>query len=320
MRIHLPAGAWIGNINSFLKSLDTTNESELIVTSHEKWVSLHPFVLCMIVALGLKLKDKKNLHFNKMEAKSKHYLERMGVFRLLNLDSEMNIKKHEESGKLIPIQIIKSSNQLEEFIRNLIPLLHRPDKSQSIEYVISELVRNVLEHSYSEKGAIVCAQYYPKQNKIRIGVVDIGIGIKKSLSNNYCPKNDLEAISLALQPGITGTTRRIGGSEQNAGAGLFFIKSLIKLSKDFFLIYSGNSMYKLLKTPKNQTIKFVSNPMNDHHSVEEDLPNWKGTVVAIDLCLNEDIDFDNFLDKIRAVYSKTRKELNKKRYRRPKFI
>ncbi|MCA9485242.1 MAG: hypothetical protein KC506_00150 [Nanoarchaeota archaeon] len=319
MRVHLPAGAWIGNINSFLKSLDTSNEDELTITSHEKWVSLHPFVLCMIVALGLKLKDKNNLHFNKMEAKSKHYLERMGLFRLLNLNSEMKIKKREESGRFIPIQIIKSSDELENFIRNMIPLLHRPDKSQSIEYVISELVRNVLEHSYSDKGAIVCAQYYPKGNKIRIGVVDVGIGIKKSL-NNYSPRTDLEAISLALQPGITGTTKRLGGSEQNAGAGLFFIKSLIKLSRDYFLIYSGDSMYKLLKTPKRQSVKFTSSPLNDHHSKEEGLPYWRGTVVAIDLCLNEDIDFDNFLDMIRAVYSKTRKELNKKRYKKPKFI
>ncbi|MEN7981884.1 MAG: ATP-binding protein [Nanoarchaeota archaeon] len=319
MKIHLPAGAWIGNINSFLKSLDTNNEDELIITSHEKWVSLHPFVLCIIVALGLKLKNKKNLHFNKMEAKSKHYLERMGVFKLLNLNSEMSINKHEESGRFIPIQLIKNSNQLENFIRDMIPLLHKPDKLKSIEYVISELVRNVLEHSYSKEGAIICAQYYPKCNKIRIGVVDIGIGIKKSL-NNYNPKTNLEALSLALQPGITGTTKKIGGSEQNAGAGLFFIKSLIKLSRNYFLIYSGDSMYKLLKTPKKQTIKFISDPLKDHYSVEENLPNWNGTIVAIDLCLNENIDFNNFLDKIKAVYSKTRKELNKKRYKRPKFI
>jgi anti-sigma regulatory factor (Ser/Thr protein kinase) len=319
MKIHLPAGAWIGNINSFLKSLDTSNDKELRITSHEKWVSLHPFVLCIIVAMGLRLKDKKNLHFNKMEAKSRHYLERMGVFRLLNLDSKMNINEHEESGRFIPIQIIKSSKQLEEFIRNMIPLLHRPDKSQSIEYVISELVRNVLEHSYSENGAIVCAQYYTQQNKIRIGVVDIGIGIKSSLKN-YTPKNDLQAISLALQPGITGTTTKIGGSEQNAGAGLFFIKSLIKLSREFFLIYSGDSMYKLLKTPKNQTIKFISDPLKDHYSSEDNLPYWNGTVVAIDLCLDEEINFDNFLDMIREVYSKSRKELNKKRYKKPRFI
>ena len=35
--------------------------------------------------------------------------------------------------------------------------------------------------------------------------------------------SDIDAIRLALRPGITGTTTRLRGSEQNAGAGLFFI-------------------------------------------------------------------------------------------------
>jgi len=318
--MHLPAGAWIGNINSLLKSLDVSDENVLNITSHEKWVSLHPVVLCMIVSLGLKLKDKDNLHFNKMEAKSKHYLERMGVFKLLNLNSEMKIKEHEESGRFIPVTVIKSSQQLSDFIKNMIPLLHKnAEESRAIEYVISELVRNVLEHSSSKEGAIVCAQYYKSCNKIRIGVVDSGIGIKQSL-RNYHPKDDMKALALALQPGITGTTKRIGGTEQNAGAGLFFIKSLVKLSRDFFMIYSGKAMYKLLKTPKDQGVKFLSDPLKDHYSNETNLSNWPGTVVAIDLCLDEDIDFNNFLDKINQVYSKTRRLLNKKRYKGPKFI
>ena len=274
----------------------------------------------MIVALGLKVKDRKNLHFYKMEAKSKHYLERMGVFRLLNLDSEMKINEHEEAGRFIPVSVIKNSQQLGDFIKNMIPMLHKSsEESRAIEYVMSELVRNVIEHSYSEDGAIVCAQYYKSCNKIRIGVVDSGVGIKNSL-NNYHPKDDMAALALALQPGITGTTKKIGGTEQNAGAGLFFIKSLIKLSRDFFMIYSGNAMYKLLKTPKGQTVKFISDPLKDHYSNESDLPNWDGTVVAIDLCLDGDIDFNNFLDKINQVYSKNRKSLNKRRYKRPKFI
>jgi len=203
----------------------------------------------------------------------------------------------------------------------MIPLLHlKPEQSEPIKYIISELVRNVLEHASSHHGAIVCAQYYKKSNTIRIGVVDIGVGIKKTLEKYHNPKDDFEAISLALTPGITGTTNRIGGTERNAGAGLFFIKSLAKINRDFFVIYSGNAMYKLLKNKKKEEIKLVSNPLYDHYSSKKTLPFWEGTVVAIDLCLNETIEFNKLLDLIRKVYTENKKEQNKLKYKRPRFI
>ena len=106
----------------------------------------------------------------------------------------------------------------------------------------------------------------------------------------------------------------------NAGAGLFFIKSLAKTSRDFFMIYSGKAMYKLLKNPKNKQIKLIADPLKDHYSFDDKLPNWNGTVVAIDLCLDDTIDFTKLLGSIRKVYSEGKKKLIKERYRRPKFI
>jgi mannose/fructose/N-acetylgalactosamine-specific phosphotransferase system component IID len=64
MEINLPNSAWIGNIDPFLKSFKTKKENELIITSHEKWISVHPVVLAMIAGLGLKITHThpKNLH------------------------------------------------------------------------------------------------------------------------------------------------------------------------------------------------------------------------------------------------------------------
>jgi len=314
---------WIGNIDPFIRSFDISNEHILEITSHKKWVSVHPVVLCMISALGLFMREHgAKINFEKMEATSKHYFHRMGLFNLLNLDSEMKITPHESAGRFIPIQQIKNSEDLEGFIKEMIPLLHlEPNKVEPIKYIISELVRNVFEHSSSTNGAIVCAQYYKKSNTIRLGVVDTGVGIKDTLQIFYHPRDDLRAIALALTPGVTGTTRKLGGvSEMNAGAGLFFIKSLAKTSRDFFMIYSGKAMYKLLKNPKNKQIKLIADPLEDHYSSDNKLPYWKGTVVAIDLCLNETINFKELLTSIRKVYSEGKKKLIKERYRKPKFI
>ncbi|MEK6936372.1 MAG: ATP-binding protein [Nanoarchaeota archaeon] len=322
MKIHLSNSVWIGNIDPFIHSFDTTNDKILEITSHKKWVSVHPIVLCMIAGLGLFIrKINSELNFEKMEATSKHYFERMGLFKILKLDSGIKITPHEPTGRFIPLQLITNSEELDDFIKEMIPLLHlQPEQAEPIKYIISELVRNVFEHASSPDGAIVCAQYYKKSNTIRIGVVDMGVGIKKTLEKFHHPSDDIKALSLALTPGITGTTTKIGGTATNAGAGLFFIKSLAKMSRDFFMIYSGKAMYKLLKNPKNKQIKLISDPMKDHFSSETNLPFWKGTVVAIDLCLDNTLNFNELLDLIRKVYREGRKQQNKLKYKKPRFI
>ena len=323
MKIYLPNSVWIGNIDPFLKSFTTSEPEYLEVISHDKWISVHPVVLSMLTALGLKMRrEQKEIRFRRITATSKHYFERMGLFKLLNLDSGIKITEYESAGRFIPIQVIKNSLELDKFITEMVPLLHlEPEKVEPIRYVISELVRNVFEHANSPEGAILCAQYYQKSNTIRIGVADNGMGVKKSIGQSYPTKNDIEAIALALTPGITGTTTKIGGTESNAGAGLFFTKSLAKINRDFFMIYSGKGMYKLLKTPKNKKeIKLIADPLKDHSSYDIDYPYWQGTIVGIDLCLNEHADFNNLLDLIRDFYQKARKERTRQKYKKPRFI
>jgi len=59
MKIHLSNSVWIGNIDPFIHSFDTSNNKLLEITSHKKWVSVHPVVLCMIAGLGLFIRRNK---------------------------------------------------------------------------------------------------------------------------------------------------------------------------------------------------------------------------------------------------------------------
>ncbi len=319
MKIYLPNSAFLGNIDAFLRNFDSSSPDQLEITANKKWISIHPVVLSLVAALGLTVKPA-NIHCEKLEAASKHYLERMGLFRLLNIKSEIEITEHEPAGRFIPLTRITDSKELTKFITDMIPLLHlKPEQASPIKYIISELVRNVLEHAHTRHGAIVSAQYYKKSNTIRIGIADTGVGIKKTINKSHSASTHLEAIKLALTPGITGATRRFGGTEQNAGAGLFFIKSIAKVNRDFFMIYSGNAMYKLLKS-KPGKIKLYADPFKDRHSAGENFSFWKGTVVGIDINLDETQEFSTLLDLIRDIYIKTVKERRKEQYRRPRFI
>ena len=320
MKIHLPNSAFLGNIDPFLRSFDTSNPELLEITAHKEWISIHPVVLGMIASLGLSLKPQ-DITCEHMEAKSKHYLKRMRLFDLLKISSDIHITEHEPAGRFIPLTQITNSDYLTKFITDMIPLLHlEPRQVEPIRYVISELSRNVFEHARSKIGAILCAQYYKKSNTIRIGIVDRGVGIKTTIATVHRVISDSDAIRLALTPGITGTTRRIDGTDYNAGAGLFFIKSIAKVNRDFFVIYSGSSMYKLLKTGRSQKIRLYADPFKDKHSVSDEFPYWNGTAVGVDINLNEGEEFSKLLELIRNTYSKSIKERKKAMFKKPKFI
>ena len=53
------------------------------------------------------------------------------------------------------------------------------------------------------------------------------------------------------------------------------------------MIYSGDAMYKLLKSRPLKK-RLYADPFKDRHSKGEDFPVWKGTVVGIDISLDNE--------------------------------
>lgn len=320
MKLHLPNSAFLGNIDPFLRQFDPTMPECLEISANENWISVHPVVLSMMAALGLTVRPE-NIRCENFTAKSKHYLVRMGLLTLLNVPSDIRVVEHEPAGRFIPITQIKTSSELTRFISEMIPLLHlNPEEAETIGYIISELGRNVIEHAQAQNGAVLCAQYYKKSNAIRIGIADTGVGLKTTINKSYRAITDLDAIQLALWPGITGTTRREGGTDQNAGAGLFFIKSIASVNRDFFVIYSGRGLYKLLKKTSATRLRLKADPFQDRHSKDHHFPFWQGTVVGVDITLDQTREFSLLLREIRKTYSSAVRERRKARYKRPRFI
>ncbi len=321
MKLYIPNSAFLGNINTFFSNLDLRESDRLEITTNSKWIAIHPLVLAIIAALG-KSVHPKNITCDKINAQSGHYLKRMGLFTFIGIDPVVKeIQEHEPAGRFVPLTCVKNSDDLDIFLKELVPLLHleeNPEQVQSIQHIFSELIRNVIEHSSSPTGAIVCAQYFKKSNKISIGVVDRGIGLKKSLQQYHRVLDDVGAIKLALTPGITGTTARPGGTAQNAGFGLFLIKSIAFVNKDFFNIISGDRMYKLLQR-KKENLTLHGDPYADRHTLLE-IPHWDGVAVGIDISLNQTIEFTLLLETIHKFYSKEVRGQKKAKYKKPRFI
>lgn len=319
MKIHLPNSAFLGNIDPFIRGFDPSDPERLEITANDKWIAVHPAVIAMVAALGLKV-GPAGIRCQRLEAGSSHYLVRMGLFRLLRIATDIAITEHEPAGRFIPLTQVRTSEELTRFITEMIPLLHlEADQAKTIGYIVSELVRNVLEHAEAADGAVLCAQYYKKSNSIRLGISDTGLGIRATITRSHGAATDLDAIRLALMPGITGTTRREGGTEQNAGAGLFFIKSIASVNRDFFVIYSGTGFYKLLKKTASRSLRLHADPFADRHSSEGGMPAWPGTVVGVDITLDQTEEFSRLLDAIRDTYSSAVRERRKERLKKPRF-
>lgn len=320
MKVHLPNSAHLRNIGGFLGGLDCSNPDVLDFSIHPHWVSVHPFTLALTACVGALYRSRGGeVHVEVPDHRSVAYLIRMGLFRLLGVDPGREITEHEASGRFIPLTQIRTTADLKVAITDLVPLLHAPPHvADPIRYVFSEMARNVLEHAASPIGGFVCAQYYAKSQRIAIGIADAGIGVKASMSRSHPVKTDAEAIRLALQPGVTGTTARIGGTEFNAGAGLFFTKSIASLSRNFFLLYSGDKAFKLLRTPQAKAPVLYADPDMDRHTFV-DAPPWRGTAVGIDVSVDQETEFARLLAAIGKAYSTDVKKRRKAYYKQIRF-
>ncbi|HEX8931770.1 MAG TPA: hypothetical protein VF810_01295, partial [Patescibacteria group bacterium] len=107
----------------------------------------------------------------------------------------------------------------------------------------------------------------------------------------------------------------------NAGAGLFFIKSIAKITRSYFVIYSGSAEYSLLKYDKRvKSPRLYADPNRDPHSETNKVPSFQGTLVAVDISLDETQELNELLASIGEVYDKAIRERKRERYRKPRFI
>ncbi len=322
MRVGLPDRAYLADLERFLTVITDDGKTDLVFAPKQGLFSLHPLVLCMIAALA------DNCHANGgtvsveglVANNSTRYLERMGLFKLMNVNSGLPVVEHDPSGRFIPLTRINNNADLTKFVTDFVPLLHAtPGEADSVKYVLFELIRNVLEHAGAgERGAIAAAQV-TKSGRLLIGVADSGIGVKKSLSRSHSVTDNKTAIELAFQPGVTGTTANFGGNETNGGAGLFFMKAMSTLARHHMVMVTGDRLMKLLTQPASKGVPTINSKLDDDRVRWRELPfAFSGTAVGVDITVKETIAFSELLKEIRQVYHvnvrKSKRERTKARF------
>jgi len=239
--------------------------------------------------------------------KSANYAARMRLFQHLNISYNPDLEEHEEAGRFMPLTQVRTHSELASVIANVSALLHldkEPAGLAAVQYCVSELIRNVLEHSSSVDGAFVCAQRYLNKNprRVSIAVADCGSGISEHLKSAYpqVGNDSVTALRFAMMPGITGAQRGMYGTPDNAGAGLFITRTIAKTTGGYFVLLSGNAAYRLRRSAKGSQAELYLDAFDDrrHDLVKLENP-WRGTVATVEIVTEQIPDFHALFQWIR---------------------
>jgi hypothetical protein len=169
---------------------------------------------------------------------------------------------------------------------------------------LNEIMDNVIQHSTQNVG-FVMGQIHKDSQLLKISIFDYGQGIFKSLQNtSYRPRTAADAISLAVQEGVT-RDKKIG-----QGNGMWGLYNIINLNDGSLQIISGrggltyvnrtketqnyNNIIMLSPVQQSTTINFnlkVNNPV----SMKEALGGYEPVDLFIE---NLEDEFDRVIYKI----------------------
>ena len=141
-----------------------------------------------------------------------------------------------------------------------------------LTYLIREILRNTPEHAKSNT-MWVCGQYWPSYELAEIAIIDEGIGIYNSITQNAAHReyitDNATALQWALKAGISEAFRpsskqRSNDAWANSGFGLYMVSEICKLLNGSFCLISYNNFLLI-----------------DNHGVKAGETSFHGTAIRM---------------------------------------
>lgn len=255
-----------------------------------------PIGLCLLKHWFIELQErgvKVNLYG--LSYHTEAYLERMDLFKGIESvnykDRTSRNARRDLRGKIIEIRLLSNINEVGPVANQIaatvvhgmpdISFEQDPDQmhpsigekmEETLQYLFSEILINALDHgrkrNYPYANAIISAGYYPRENKVEVGILDNGCGLLETLRQHPRMEGvltDEKAISIAYQPRVScNRDAELGLDTRNQGIGLTVSSEIALQANGRCGIFSGSSRYSLLQGGASQQIQ---------------IPYWQGTGV-----------------------------------------
>lgn len=246
--------------DTFEQVLQVFNDTPIIDLREVSFID--PYGMVGILKIGelLKLKGVRKTILLPPSEEVLKYLERMDFFKFADNYFKLEPSKPEISEKylrssysdvLLEITPIEKSDDIHFIVgkvknrANAILKKHLHYDERAINgfiVALSEVCQNIIEHS--EKNGFVGIQKYHFQNLnknvVKIAVMDIGVGFKKSLSERFSLKSDFEAIEKAL---LHGASRY---ADEGRGHGLAAVRRFVNQWNGKISICSGTAKLSII--------------------------------------------------------------------------
>ena len=171
------------------------------------------------------------------------YLERMDFHSHLDLEQEGG-NRLPAQGRFLPLSLVgvqEDSYNVTDKICDLV-LRHFEDGRKflpAMEWMVNELTDNIIIHAEAPVPGVVCAQFYPSQKRIEIGICDMGLGLRGSLGTSREIETYQEALKLALKRGVT------RDPEVGMGYGMAGSLEISKVNEGDFSLWSGGATFEV---------------------------------------------------------------------------
>ena len=242
---------------------------------------IDPLGLCLLLHAGLDAKEDwdQEVNFLGFQPNILSYIERMDVFKHLGISSGLRINRNDRSDRLVETRIVKSEDEMEETADSLARALvgsikteHSIDPSmevqprenalKNIKYILAETLANSLTHANrgaraTDAKVYVSAQYFEKNDRVVLAIVDNGQGIRSSLQRVKPelrdPSKDIEAIQEALKPGVScNPTVGTGIETSNQGIGLTVCHQMVSKAQGNTMLGSGQGALHTMKSQSRE--------------------------------------------------------------------
>lgn len=293
-----------------VKRLNLKFKHSKIVLNFEEVVKIYPYPTTAIAGCIDFFKENNNIEFEMKNMPS--YLRNI-FFESPRTVDVSKLLKH--SHCLNKVWKFENSDQVHAlvnvFLQNIRTSIEcEPGVIDACTWGLNEIMDNVIQHSEAKCGFIM-AVINRKANLISVCIFDYGIGIYKSLKSSeiYAPSNASDAISLAVQEGVT-RDKKVG-----QGNGMWGLYNMVNLNSGIMSIISGkgglslsegelrtfSSIQMINNEQQATTVNFTLNLANDV-SIKEALNGHE----LVDMYIEQmEDEFDRLIFKVSEATSGT---------------